>query len=200
MEKHPSPSHRNILWERRFADCREKLGLGFPPARPVENYKGSKAALCFLASREPASQVLPGPRKTRRETGTRAEPLLTWGGEESGRRRGRRGRGQRGRRPALADVLTAVGHLGAGLPGLPVRHLQEWARAPERSRCGNWEPKRDPPGPPTPPDLGRKKSQKLGWLTGNSVMRGWPGRDGDQSCISSSVGLGQLAWAFMRGF
>lgn len=46
MEKHPSPSHRSMLWERRFADCREKLGLGFPPARPVENYKESKAALC----------------------------------------------------------------------------------------------------------------------------------------------------------
>lgn len=61
------------------------------------------------------------------------------------------GRGQRGRGPTLADVLAAVRHLGAGLPGLPVCHLQEWARAPERSQCGIWEPKRDHPDARTPP-------------------------------------------------
>lgn len=45
MEKHPSPSRRSVLWERRFADCRGKLGLGFPPAWTVENYQEGRAAL-----------------------------------------------------------------------------------------------------------------------------------------------------------
>lgn len=60
--------------------------------------------------------------------GTRGS-IGSWGGEESGRWRGRGWWWQRGRGPALADVLTAVGHLGAGLLGLTVRHLHE---APER--------------------------------------------------------------------
>lgn len=68
---------------------------------------------------------------TQREARKRSEPLLTWSREESGRRRGRGWRGQRGRGSALADVLTAVSHLGAGLLGLPVGHLQKWAHVPE---------------------------------------------------------------------
>ena len=81
--RHPPPSRRNILWERRSADCREKLGLGFPPARPVENYKGSKAALCS------APGAFPGPGNTERTPETNlylpgAERSLGGGGGGGG--------------------------------------------------------------------------------------------------------------------
>lgn len=72
-------------------------------------------------------------QKTQREPRKRSAPLLTWGGEESGRRWGRGRWGQQGWGPALADVLTAVGHLGAGLLGLTVRHLRKWAGARQKT-------------------------------------------------------------------
>lgn len=62
MEKHPSASRRSVLWERRFADCRGKLGLGFPPAWTVENYQEGRAALGH------AHWIFTGPGKHKKET------------------------------------------------------------------------------------------------------------------------------------
>lgn len=116
---------RNILLRPAGAFCGEG----------VLQTAGKSWALAFLLlgqwkiteeARLPSAmpKVLQGPggHKEKPETG---KLLLTWGGEESGRRWGWGWRRQRGRGPALADVLTAVSHLGAGLLGFTLCHLQK---------------------------------------------------------------------------
>lgn len=53
---------------KAFCSLQGKLGLGFPPARPVEKYKGSEAVLCS------APRSFPGPENTKRTPATEQTP------------------------------------------------------------------------------------------------------------------------------
>lgn len=179
---------------KAFCSLQGKLGLGFPPARPVEKYKGSEAVLCS------APGSFPGPENTKRtprqSKPQRRESLSLPGAERSlGGGGGGGGGGSKGggRHWQMCGQLSAT--LEQDFCGSPCVTCRNGCRcARDDSEATGAET-----GPPTPthparlqlwvlpPRPLREEGRSRGGSKGNNGVRGWPSRFRDPRLIPSST-------------